>query len=145
MDRDKSFERKVLKFGMLASLLVAMVVLMGSALAQPPVDLKGFRFTAAGTPLTTADVDLNFLQFGKGPCCAFTIVNDNAGGGADVLFAVGNGITTAAAGADGSTGSASIPVKAGESAQFDGRFTHCVVRASTGTTTACRIIPSFDK
>lgn len=125
------------------ALAMAMFFLMGSALTQPPVDAKGFRFTLAGTPLTVADVDINLLQFGKGPTCAVTLINDNAGGGNELLFAVSNNVATAAAGADGATGSATIVVRPGETMNMDGRFTHIVVRSSAGNT-ACRIIPNFD-
>lgn len=139
----KDMEKKVKRFGLAVVALIAIVILQGSALTQPPVDLRCVRFTAAGTPLTTADTDINFLSLNKGPCCSFTVVNDNAGGGADILVCVSNGVTTAAAGADGAI-TTSIPVKAAESQNFDGRFTHATLRSGSGNS-AARILISFDR
>lgn len=141
MDEKKSkLERRAPIAVLLAGL---MFFLMGSALTQPPIDSRGIRFTLAGTPLTTADTDINFLTLNKGPCCAITVCNDNAGGGSDVYFSVVNGVTSAAAGTDG-TISTTIPVIAGEKVSLDGRFTHCVLRSSGGNS-AARVIPSFDR
>lgn len=139
LDRYKLERRALLLF----TFLVIAKYIMGSALAQPPVDLRSIRFTVAGTPLTAADTDINLLTLNKGPCVGFTVVNDNAGGGADILVCVSNGVTTAAAASDGVI-STSIPVKAAESQQFDGRYTHIVVRSGSGNS-AARIIPLFDR
>lgn len=139
-----AFENRVLKFAIAALLIGVQAFLMGSALVSPPKDQRQFRFTLAGTPLTTADVDLNILQFNKGPSCGLVLKNDNAAGGGDLLFCVTNGVATAAAGADGATGSTTSAVAPGEAVPIDGTYTHVAVRSSSGNT-AARIIVLFDK
>lgn len=134
------FERRAM---LVFALLLIAKYIMGSALANPPVDLRCIRFTVAGTPLTAADTDISFLPLNKGPTCGITVVNDNAGGGADILVCVTNNVVTAAAGADGVI-STSVPVRAAESQNFDGRYTHITVRSGSGNS-AARIIPMFDR
>lgn len=125
----------------LCFLISAAALLMGSAVTQPPVDARGFEFSAATTLVPNgADVLVNLAGVGTpGPCGSLLVINDNAGAGSDLLVAL-SAVTAPAAGS--TAASTTFRVKPGNMFNLDGRWVRAALRGDTGTV-AARLIATY--
>lgn len=117
-------------------LLLLPVASFASAVAQPPSDLLEWEVTTAATANTVVFRD---PSSGQGMTSASVLVVHDTTSGSDIYVRL-NGTATSPG---TTTPSRTFRIKAGESFNFDGRWTSCSYISSDGTTPALRIIVTF--
>lgn len=132
--------RTLLTAGLLSFLIGATCFLMGSAVAQPPAQCRGYEFSASTTVVPNgSDVTADFLTPGLGPTASLLLISDEAGAGTDISVSL-SGITAAAPAS--TSASTSFRLKPGNMLNVDGRWTKAILRGLTATG-SCRLIASY--
>lgn len=124
----------------LCMMIAGTLLLMGSALTQPPLKARGFEFSAA-TALIANGVDtlVDLQATNVGPTASILVINDNAGGGTDLLMSMN---TSTAPAPTATTISTTFRIKPGNQFNIDGRWTGCAMRGDGGTV-AARIVATY--
>lgn len=131
---------RTLGSAMVICLLIAgSLLLMGSAVQQPPFAARGFEFSAATTLIANGTDTVVEFSSGTGPTASLLVINDNAGGGTDLLMSLS--AVTAAAPAS-TAANTTFRVKPGNQINFDGRWVRAALRGDGGTV-AARMIASY--
>lgn len=114
------------------------LLLCGSALSRPPSAARGYEFSANTTVVPNgSDVTADFRTPQLGPTQSLLVINDNAGGGSDLLVSL-SGATAAAPGS--TAASTSFRVKPGNQFNIDGTWVQCVLRGDTATCSARLVV-----
>lgn len=132
--------RTVLTAALCAFLIGVTAFLMGSAVAQPPTQLRGFEFSAATTVVPNGtDVTADLRSPGLAGTASLLLISDEAGGGTDIIVSL-SGVNAAAPAS--TAASTSFRLKPGNMINIDGRWTQAILRGATATG-SCRLIASY--
>lgn len=122
-------------------LLGAVLLLMGSAVDQPPVSARGFDFNSLTTTPIASGADTSFnLDVGQGATKSLLIANDNAATtDSDLLVSLNSATAPAPSSTAAST---TFRMRPGNMINLDGKWGRCTMRGATGTVTA-RVIATY--